>query len=234
MKKPYTFLIFTIGIIMVAFLPGCQKQKATSFLFTDTNCHYPCWHNITPGKTTSLEIVKLLSDAPIMDPPIEEPEYIPNVTTYTGGELNHGKSEDFVDVFFVDKKVEYLEFTENLSDSAPAITIKDMFDFFGKPDLISAISPSGGETRQLLINWVYPQKGVIITYYDSYWWNWDRNEDTFQVKPDLPVYRVTYFDPDSFDSIFDTIGFMTLRKDEILKTFQPWVNFGLIKVTDIH
>jgi hypothetical protein len=222
MAKTYPLFFLTIGFFLLAVLPGCHKQKIDSFLFTDTSCHFPCWQNITPGKTTSEEIIKLLSDSPlVIDPPKNEPEYYPGSYTYTYWRIKNDRSQGNGSIGFFERKVDYITFEEQ------NLTLGDMVAFYGKPEYVTAIS----DTQRLRINLIYPKEGVIVSYLNRHLW-FGQNSETIKVTPDMPVDFIMYFDPDSVDRILGNL-YSSFSQEGIQKILQPWVNFGTILVTNV-
>ena len=57
---------FILMVMMVGSLASCKPKPSTVLL--DTSCEPPCWHDITPGKSTKKDVISILSKIPEVDP----------------------------------------------------------------------------------------------------------------------------------------------------------------------
>ena len=221
--KIYKLLLYMlVNLMLITSLSGCKAK--TSVLFQDTTCKYPCWQSIRPGSSSSQEAIQFLSESPFVDsPPTIVPQNIVGAYSYTGLKFKTGYFEDGGWIAFYNDKVVYIEFDINNH-----IKISDLIAYYGKPKFSSIISGEA-DTRWLQVSWIYPDQGVILIHYEP---SWKSNGGQVNVTPDLPVYEVYYFNPDSFDSLADSRIFQMVNKEIVLKSIQPWVNFGPESYTD--
>jgi hypothetical protein len=222
MKRYISLHVILSGLIIVTFLAGCQNKK--SILLQDNLCKYPCWQNIQPGSSTGEETIQILSQLPFINsPPSVVPRKIDNAFSYTSWNFQNSILEDGGWVAFFKEKVAYIRFDVNNH-----IRVADLIGYYGKPELLSVISGMA-DSRWMRISWIYPTQGVLITYFDP---SWKPKGNYVDIKPDLPVYDVYYFDPNLYDRLLETVFFSPAKPDVILKSIQPWSDYGLIPYTE--
>jgi hypothetical protein len=220
-KKHHSWKIITIGLLFVVALQACQKK--TSVLLEDTTCKYPCWHNIDPGVTSGMGVIQILSKLQFVDsPPTSAAETIPGSMSFTSWVFKEGFNEGGASVAFRNDKVVYIIF-----DNIYQIQVRDLIEQFGEPEIISAISHGQG-ARWLKISWVYPNQGVIFTFWNG---NWRSKDNVYNITPSMPVDQVIYFQPGALDSIMVDL-FEQWDKEIILESFQSWVGYGPILVSN--
>src|SRR5574340_322551 len=209
-------------LLVAAILTGCQAK--TSVLLEDTLCEPPCWQNITPGKSSSDEAYQILSDLPFLHTaPLATPKRIDSFRSYDSWNFQNNIREGSGRITYFNDRVAYIQFHVNNN-----LRIGKMIDFYGKPELLSAIS-GWNDSRWLEVRWIYPEKGVLVTHFDH---NWRPEGSYASITPDLPVYDVYYFDPELYDTLVETVFFQLTGQEVVQESIQPWVDYGLVPYTE--
>jgi len=113
-------------------------------------------------------------------------------------------------------------------DVRGTLKIAKMIDFYGKPELVSAIS-GWNDSRWLDVCWIYPSQGILITHFDH---NWRPEGNYASITPDLPVYEIYYFDPELYDTLVETVFFGLTRREVVQESIRPWVDYGPVPNTE--
>jgi len=210
---PLVFLLLAAAI-----LAGCQPKK--SILLEDTLCQYPCWQNIQPGVSSSEDALNILRGATFLAATSSAiPRKVDDVRSYSSWGFIDGLSETSGRITYFDNTVAYIEF-----DVLGNLRIKEMIAYYGEPELISVIT-GWGDSRWLMVYWIYPDKGVLITHFDH---SWRPSGEYARITPELPVDRVYYFDPALYDTLVKTVFFESTDQEVVQKSIQPWGDFGLV------
>lgn len=221
MHQPTWKLLFSY-LLAAAILTGCQAK--TSILLEDTLCEPPCWQNITPGVSSSEDALNTLRETTLLaSTPSAVPRKIDDVWSYSSWNFQKNIRERGGVITYFTDTVAYMEF-----DVRGTLKIANMIDFYGKPELVSAIS-GWNDSRWLRVCWIYPDEGVLIKYFDH---NWRPEGNYASITPDLPVYDVYYFDPDLYDTLVETFFFGLTKQEVVKKSIQPWVDYGFVPYTE--
>jgi hypothetical protein len=156
-------------------------------------------------------------------PPSVTPQNIIGSYSYTGWNFRKDILEEGGWIALFNDKVVYIEFDIN-----DHMKVNDLITYYGKPKFISVIS-GWADTRWLQVSWIYPEQGVILKHYQTFW-SPDGNQ--VRITQDTPVSEVYYFDPSSYDSLLESRIFQMVKKEIVLKSIQPWTDFGLVSYTD--
>jgi hypothetical protein len=209
---------FTTFLVLLASLAGCQAKQ--SVLLENTLCQYPCWQKIRPGITSSEDALEILQRSPFLDsPPSSAPRKIDDVRSASSWVFAKNILEVSGGITYFNDTVAYIEF-----DVIGNISIHEMIKYYGKPEFISVIT-GREDSRWLRVCWIYPDAGVLITHFDH---RWQPSGGFARITPDLPVYRVYYFDPDLYDILAKTVFFQLARQKVVKESIQPWVDYGLV------
>ncbi len=202
--------------IICFFIAGCQQRQ--SVIINNTVCHFPCWQNIYPGKTTSEEAKIILQELSILaTKPADSPIQIDKVLSYDSFNFVNTVSEEGAYIFFRNDIVAYIIFFTHKNT-----TIGDMVNYYGTPEYVS-ITSGWQDSRWLNVSIIYPSQGVVINHYDD---SWKPKDNKARVTQNLSVFKVYYFDPNLYDLLIDTEFLNITNIDIIHKSIQPWTGYG--------
>lgn len=215
-KLLFSFLLASV------LLAGCQAKK--SVLLEDTLCEPPCWQNIQPGVSSSEDALNTLRETTLLaSTPSAVPRKIDDVQSDSSWVFIDSLSEGSGRITYFNDRVAYIQFDVNNN-----LRIGKMIDFYGKPELVSAIS-SWYDSKWLRVCWIYPSQGVLITHFDH---NWRPEGNYASITPDLPVYEVYYFDPELYDTLVETVFFQLTKQEVVQESIRPWVDYGLVSYAE--
>ncbi len=206
-------------LLAAAILSGCVEKR--SVLMDDPVCQYPCWQNITPGRTTFVQAVEILSQSMFFDSKgfSPTPSQIIEAYGYSSWVFTKSVREMGLVLYNIDDYVVLLDFSVSRN-----IHIEEMMDFYGEPELISVISGTAG-SRWLDASWIYPSKGVVISLFDYRW----KPEGAYaRITPEMDIFDVYYFDTDAYESLMEKGMIIHNYWDIIQKSIQPWNGYGLV------
>jgi hypothetical protein len=133
--------------------------------------------------------------------------FIQNISETSGG------------ITYYNNVVAYIEF-----DVMDNLKVGQLINYYGEPELLSVIS-GWHDSRWLRVCWIYPEIGVLITHFNH---NWRPLGEYARLTPNLPVYRVYYFDPDLYDILVETVFFQITTLEVVQASLQPWVDYSLV------
>jgi hypothetical protein len=106
------------------------------------------------------------------------------------------------------------------------ITLGDTVQAFGEPALFAARG-SLGEVRQRSVQFLYPEKGIMISAND--FGHWAPQGGKERLEEIMPVSWLLFFDPPVFDDRDPFARLMGYSTDApLLEYLQPWQGFGLV------
>ena len=205
-------------LLATAILAGCRAKK--SILLEDTLCEPPCWQNIIPGFSSSEDALVILRGTSLLaSTPSALPRKIDDFRSYNSWNFQKNMRERGGVITYFNDTVAYIEF-----DVRGAFRIGEMIDYYGEPELFSAIS-GWHDSRWLRVCWIYPTQGILITHFNH---NWRPSGEYARLSSNLPVDDVYYFDPDLYDLLVETVFFQLTRLEVVQASIQPWVGYGLV------
>ena len=223
MAKKLIYLLLLMGL-----LAACQPDARPYGNLTDDACSAPCWHGITPGKTTSDDAIAILQNLDI----VKTDSIILPGHPWRGMDMifwNFQRSGRGT-IFIKDNRVHIIEFVpktkETLFDRNEGLNIQfsDAIEKFGEPS--SVFSLYEGEPPNSLGLWaIYPEKGISFDYY-----NW--GEDIIfhrELTSETPVLGVYYYPPSAHQEFMDLfIVPDAFTEADVKKHTHPWNGYGKI------
>lgn len=217
-------------------------ESIDSGLFNKEGCKAPCWHDLTPGQSTSQDVDDFL----LALPKTQWPER--NIYEYVTGcksiRLVEEPGIGIVDLYVVDNNLTFIQ-----SFRSDKTRLEEIVKFFGDPEYFKAVLYIGFDYYVYTLEVYYPHKGVAFEIAtdpdkDISW----SSADIFRELPDqkkinekidanMVVSAIHYFEPGDLSSYYLSRYFCTLNKtDAILrgqtetKFTQKWHGFGEIDV----
>jgi hypothetical protein len=131
--------------------PKFLKDK--SLIEIDNVCDAPCWHGITPGKTTWSDAFVILSGEPDFDK--LQTQLLPGIPDGVGASWQPTDGESCCQIISEDGQIVSSIFLQ----IAPDITVKQLIDARGEPEYVLG---TAGTDTQAIINLFYPEQGMIV------------------------------------------------------------------------
>lgn len=192
------------------FLVGCKSLFTHPNVFDSLVCEPPCWENITPGITTKMDALGILSNLKTVDQPVYDSNqsfgnFDDELRFSLYGNSLHGS------MLIFDDQVSTIVLGSKLD-----ITFQRAIELFGTPQSILIIR-SGEIYAAMLLN---PEKGIAFSYFLA-----DR---VSEIQPEDEITNLIFFDPKDYELLLDS-GIFTyhqLNTDETLRRLQSWEGFG--------
>lgn len=217
--KKYLLLIISFSIIL---LSSCGNSKP--YLITDNKTIPPEWGGIVLGETSKSDLLAILHDD----------KNVNLRSIYSLGKP-WNSFEDIVEFSLVsgekgyayikDGHVMLIEFS-----SITRITFETMINYYGNPTYILKHQVLGkgyffGDSQHVLIDAIYPEKGVIYGYDTSSILIFNTNK----LLPKTKINWIDYFDPKDFSELSD-LGMFSDGAPLNPELFYKWAGFGKISL----
>jgi hypothetical protein len=196
-----------------------------SGLFDQEGCKPPCWHGLTPGQSTSEDVDNFLANLSETRWPERK------IRAYETGCKSIRLTDNFgtgiVDIYVVDGKLTFIE-----SSHPNKARLGEIVDYFGDPEYFEAVYAIGIDTKVYILEVNYPQKGLGFEIWP------DQEKDVGQIKADMEVDTIHYFEPSDLSGYLLSKYFCSLKKNdailraqsEIENIIQGWPGFGKVEV----
>jgi hypothetical protein len=173
--------------LMLVLLVGCQARPAKPTILDNPVCEFPCWQNINPGVTTKSEFLDILSTL----------EYVDRDSIYSDDTVWQGFQGRAGCRLFLDSKHPISLHAQFLEDKVArilflgdtGITLGQAIEILGEP---SDVAISGS----IVVALINSEKGISFGYNDIGKPNWVFSE----IRPEVEVDTVIFYDPDAFES----------------------------------
>jgi hypothetical protein len=207
--------------IVALLLISCSTHAKPSRVFTDSSCKPPCWNGLIPDQLDQDSVRVILSGMPLIDQDStsnKEGQGPANEHWFhrilTGG-------EDLV-VRLRDNRVHFVSLQRAHVD-----TIADIVSWLGEPEGVYA-RYVGPEDIELLVDLLYPSKGVIYTAKSKP----DASDigQAGKLVPDAIIEAAIFSSPGTIQSILVDLGQNPIIIQCVLGNVQPWVGYGTIPV----
>lgn len=232
-----------IATIAIVFSPIFGGLGIDSGLFNQEGCKAPCWHDLTPGQSTSKDVDDFLFTLPKTQWP--ERDIHEYVTGCKSIRLVNNLETGLVDLDVVDSKLTFIR-----SIPSNKIQIGEIVNFFGDPEYFKAVLYIGFDYYVYTLEVYYPHKGVafeISTDPDKdIGWS---SADIFNKLPDqekinekidanMTVWAIHYFEPGDLLSYYqskypcpaDETDAILSAQSDIENFIQEWSGFGEMDV----
>jgi hypothetical protein len=221
LKVTATLIVFILGAL--GFLTLARNfNKQPSVILTSAECILPCWYGITPGKSTSSQVYDAL-------------ERIHGVDTELIYETTNKDDKLTKIAWFFKRPVEDQMGSVNITnDTVTAVNISTVnsltLDSFlnkaGEPEQYwtgPGQRDGGGGFSDIVL--LAPSKGYAAELVIDI----KAGSNQVEIKPDTPVFRVTYFSPEMYQELLPT--HILIDQPAMGRTpMQVWKGYGLIPV----
>ena len=155
MNKRTRFLVFLP--LFVGYIVGCTETKRAQ-IFRTNNCEFPCWNQITPGKSSVFEVKNYLTHSPYVDQTTIG--WLGNWNIFSERvSWNFKDSKINIEVYFYHDIVQSIVFRDNLD-----LSVDTALKVFGEPDSIILSTPIllHDYGKIILVHLLYPEKGIAL------------------------------------------------------------------------
>jgi hypothetical protein len=221
-----------LGCILITFLllSACWRKAVNmdAGLFTGIPCKPPCWHNLTPGVSTTDDVESFLKKLDQKDWPSKN-----NINHKTGCNSWRISKETFGVInalFDLDIEKGTLIF---ISSSPPErIHLNKIVDQLGPPEYFKAVLAVGPDGQLYILEVYYPKQGLAFIISPN------QNNDIGFIEPTMVIDSIEYFPPGDLQSYLTAkhscgVGVENASADAqktIQKYIQPWSGFGKVNV----
>lgn len=190
-----------------------------SGLFSTSSCKPPCWQNLTPGKSNTVEVDAFISSLGDIEWPVRKDH--PYESKCVWKRIINRDRYYTVD-FYLEK--ETLTFIQVFMP--PEIALEQIVDHYGPPQYFQAVV----DRNYYFLEVYYPALGMAFEVAP-------RQEDVNYIFPDMPIRIVRYFPNGDMNSYllarFSCSYGAELALDAVeseMNNIQPWSGFGEVKV----
>jgi hypothetical protein len=215
-KMDFPFNKIASILLLCLLITSCSAQPS-SVLRKET-CVRPCWHNITPGRTSKPEVLAMMPTIPEVDSDSIK-HYESDSNDYIQWNFKSRTGDNYGVINFTNNIVSLIEIYPNKN----FLQVQDAIQRLGVPEKVLA-TYKVTEVTWLNIFLISPTNGYVLLMVNP------KNEDTIQ--SDDTVTGVFYLAPKSFDSALITNKSIGIICKELLKGMKPWIGYG--KVTYIE
>lgn len=220
-----SLILFLVVAAALLVLGRTLYRRGRSSILRDRSCSPPCWHQITPGVSTSWQVYEVLIDLEGVgagsirewppNGPTEQMRWIfRSPVTDAGG-----------DVHLRDDRVTAISI-----QTFGSLTAQEAIQKLGEPTSFWCRREQIGARRRLEVDLMYPTRGYAVEV------DVDLPADPLvegvKLWEDSPVRRIVYFDPLLYESLLQD---RTLSREEaqaILENQHAWAGFGLIRLEE--
>lgn len=209
------FIIMATGVLTLV----RHLSRAPSTVLTSVDCDPPCWYGIQPGETTSWDVLTALMEQPWLGS-IQEQTRRDQVTQFSWT-FRRPAGDSFGFAYFEEERCTAISIL-----TVGSLNLADAFARLGEPELIWTHIERTEGREWLEVTLLAPEKGIVIelNYTDP-----AASESGYiELRGDKPVYRVTYFDPNRFPELLDTIILINEPVRNRAGALRPWPGFGPI------
>jgi hypothetical protein len=221
-----------ICLCILLLISACRISAEDSQWVLSSLCDPPCWQNIEPGETRSLEIQRLLGDIAFV---AKDSIEVQGATRQGFSELvkfSLGESGLVGKVYFLDDRVSLISFYKEVNlavGGSMDIQLGFLIDHFGNPAILlptRSLAPGIplADTTHDIYYLIYPQIGIALSY-DAYFLT---EQDRSKVLPSNEIQRIMFFYPADFSFLIEKgfFGTAITSEDELRSLSQKWVGYG--------
>jgi hypothetical protein len=202
-----------VGFLLICLLvTSCSTQPSS--VVREEICGRPCWHNITPGRSTKQEVLIMLPTIPEVDSDSIK-QYDSDSDDYIQWNFKPRTGDQYGRIEFQNNIVSSIEIAPNKN----SLLVQDVIQHLGVPEKVLALSQIT-EVTWLRTYLISPTNGYVIVMVNP------KNEDT--IRPDDIVSGVFYLDSESFDSALITTKYLAIYCKELLNDMEPWSGYGKV------
>lgn len=191
--------------------------------FGGQSCKVPCWHNLTPGQSTSNEVSHFLDSL--------------SKTTWPTRDIRVLKS-GCESILVIDQAndasfslfIEHNQLMFIQSSHTYIATVGQIVSYFGPPEYVEAVLAVGPDGKGYSLEAYYPKQGLSFRILPSL-------KDVGLIKQGMEVYTVEYYQPGDLLSYFTDKYSCDMGQEDAkafaqnsIKNIQPWPGFGKVDV----
>ncbi len=178
-------------LVLCLILTGCNNRTQEIFL-NRSECAAPCWYNLSPGKTTSVESQTILASLPFVSAQSLKTDSGYFFWRFTSEASGQGRL-----YFGADGKL------QKIALNPDSLILGSVIDFFGPPEHAWAYYlPGDGIAYASTL--YYPTQGIIVDVRDK-----PRNTigtgGLESITRDLRISEIKFFAPTSIERVLGTI-----------------------------
>ena len=215
-KMDFHFNKIVNFLLICLFITACSAQPSS--VVRGETCERPCWHNITPGRSSKEEVLAIMPTIPEVDSESIK-NYESNSYDYIQWNFKPKTGDRFGRIDFTNNIVSLIE----IYPIKNSLQIQDAIQRLGVPEKVLALYQLT-EVVWSNVFLISPTNGYVLLIINP------NTKDV--VKPDDRVSGVFYLDPESFDSALIANRFIGIHCKELLNDMKPWNGYG--KVTYIE
>lgn len=222
-------LLHTLPLLVLLTLVGCFPYWGglDNGLFSDKPCGAPCWQNLTPGQSTSLDVDRIAAELNNKEMPGRtEWTSISGCKTIrlTDSVGNQGRA--IADLNINQGKLSFV------SSSPPmGPTLRQVTNHFGPPEYFESVEIMGPDGKTEVLEIYYPSRGIAFEVSV-------RDGKVDYVKPSMRVDTIQYFPPSEivgyfvsrYSCNFPKPDAVQAAQNEVQQFVQPWSGFGKVQV----
>ena len=220
-KVTVALTLFVLGSVgFLTFVRNYGKQP--SLILTSPKCASSCWYGITPGQSTVSQVYSVLDGI----------EGIDKDRIFESDTMN---GKPFRITWYFKKPVEDgMGSVRIQNDLVTAISITtvnslktaDLFEKLGEPDAYwTEIGQRDTGEQFLDITLLAPSKGYVAELVIDM----QPGSDQVEIKPNTPVFQVTYFSPGMYQELPET-RILIDKQSSRRASLQEWTGYGSIPV----
>jgi hypothetical protein len=220
--------LILVGCLLVI-LTAYEPAKPSPIL-TDTSCEAPCWNLITPGETTTQQVIDILNQSDqVIDKSIRSRSSLDRCNKIDWKFENNGTGT----ITTCDGLVTMIGFGPKVKESifdkekGLGVTFSGAIDRYGEPESILSNSGLCNFDTPCVYLWaLYPQKGIV--YSSSGLQNTE--DSSAELKKDTPVFSIIFFLPKHYDDIlYKTLNPLGASHEMVRKYIYSWKGFGKVE-----
>jgi len=209
----------TVLLIIISFLLiGCVSSGTPVTILDDLVCDPPCWQGVIPGKTSEEEVLRFLSESPI----IENGLIIRQDTKFGEFEIIHFELNKTIDpngptshrIFLLDGKVAQIVFEWNLG-----VSLEQAISVFGNPERVIY------ENNTFHLVFFNHSRGIAYGHNMEvkFFAKWKA------IHPNSIIDFIDFYDPLVFSKLMDVNMFgYAIDVESFERESHPWKGYGNI------
>ena len=207
--------------LLLGFLTTLRHFSRPPSVILTSTCDPPCWHGIEPGKTAYKDVPALLERIGIMEKYVTW-EFDKNDTLISARWSFQRPIEDSSGTIYFNDEKQVSAITIRTINS---ITIAEIFEKLGEPEnYITETGTRENKEKYLDLYLFYPSQGYMVECVISI----ETGSAHVEVTEETPIFRVTYFAPDTYYELLPTRIFINKAVNARSGSSHPWTGLGII------
>jgi hypothetical protein len=219
MKK----FLWTVLSLFAVSLAACSTQIDSDLLNNESSCKPPCWHQLTPGQSTTSDVQLFLDRLSRF--------WWPDRTVHKyGAQIDSIRIIDRTQSKVIDFHMEDGKLAFIRSKASTSATLGQVVKYFGPPEYVRAALVVGPEKSIYELEAYYPKLGLSFEISPLGMAISPSQPDVGQINANMPVAAIQYYAP---GDLRDVQG-IRLTQEDVEKYLQPWPGFGTVRLLKSH